>query len=157
MNQLIRQFTEKFCKISVPDIRPGYQVKVYQKIQEGAKVRLQAFQGMVIAVNSGHGVHENFTVRKVSEGVGVEKVFPIHSPNIIKIEVQRAHKVRRAKLNFLKALSGKALRLKEVEFKLGEKKFEKGVVPTKVEIPKEEAEEREKAKAARKKEAAKKK
>jgi len=125
MSQLIRDFTKKCCKDSVPDLRPGYQVRVHQKIQEGAKTRIQVFQGMVISVNSGHGVSDTFTVRKISEGIGVEKVFPIHSPNITKIEVQRAHKVRRSKLNFLRELSGKALRLKEVPLKLKEKLFDK--------------------------------
>ncbi len=128
MSQLIRDFTKKCCKDSVPDLRPGYQVRVHQKIQEGTKTRIQVFQGMVISVNSGHGVSDTFTVRKISEGIGVEKVFPIHSPNITKIEVQRAHKVRRSKLNFLRALSGKALRLKEVPLNLKEKLFDKPVV-----------------------------
>jgi len=127
MSQLLQQFTEKFCKKSVPDLRPGYQVRVHQKIQEGAKTRVQVFQGMIIAVNSGHGINDTFTVRKISEGIGVEKVFPVHSPLIVKIEVQRAHKVRRAKLNFLRSLSGKALRLKEVPFDLKEKQFAGGI------------------------------
>ncbi|MCF7906143.1 50S ribosomal protein L19 [Candidatus Gracilibacteria bacterium] len=127
MSQLLQQFTEKFCKTSVPDIRPGYQVRVHQKIQEGNKTRVQVFQGMVIATSSGHGVNDTFTVRKVSEGIGVEKVFPIHSPLIVKIDVQRAHKTRRSKLNFLRDLSGKALRLKEIPFQLREKEFAGGV------------------------------
>ncbi|MCF7831213.1 50S ribosomal protein L19 [Candidatus Gracilibacteria bacterium] len=125
MSQLIQDFTKKCCKDSVPDLRPGYQVRVHQKIQEGNKTRIQVFEGMVVRVNSGHGVSDSFTVRKISEGIGVEKVFLIHSPNITKIEVQRAHKVRRSKLNFLRDLSGKALRLKEIPFKLREKLFEK--------------------------------
>lgn len=125
MSLLIQKFTNKFCKDSVPDLRPGMIVKVHQKIIEGGKTRIQIFQGTIIAVSHGHGVDATFTVRKISEGIGVEKVFPSHSPNVVKIEVQRAQKVRRAKLNFLRDRSGKALRLKEVELKLNENKFEK--------------------------------
>jgi len=125
MSLLIQKFANKFCKPSVPDLRPGMIVKVHQKIIEGSKTRVQVFQGTVIAVNHGHNVDATFTVRKISEGIGVEKVFPFHSPNVVKIDVDRAQKVRRAKLNFLRDRSGKALRLKEVELKLNEKKFEK--------------------------------
>jgi len=127
MSQLLHQFTKKYCKVSVPDLRAGYLVKVHQKIKEGNKERIQAFEGTVIAVNSGHGIESTFTVRKIAEGVGVEKVYPIHSPNVVKIEVLRAHKVRRAKLGFLRALSGKALRLKETELKLEHKEFKQEV------------------------------
>lgn len=124
MDQLLQKISLKSCKASVPELRPGYQVRVHQKIKEGNKERVQVFQGMIIATGAGEGIGETFTVRKISEGIGVEKVFPVHSPTIVKIEVQRAHKVRRAKLNFLRALSGKALRLKEVDFELTEKEFE---------------------------------
>ncbi len=130
MSLLIQKFANKFCKPSVPDLRPGMIVKVHQKIIEGNKTRVQVFQGTVIAVNHGHNVDATFTVRKISEGIGVEKVYPFHSPNVVKIEVQRAQKVRRAKLHFLRDRSGKALRLKEVELKLKENTFEQ---------PKEEA------------------
>jgi len=125
-------------------------VKVHQKIKEGNKTRVQVFQGTVIAVNSGHNVDATFTVRKISEGIGVEKVFPIHSPNIVKIEVQRAQKVRRAKLTFLRERSGKALRLKEVPLNLKEKTFEQPVAP--VEEVKEEVKEVEAPKVEEKKE-----
>lgn len=121
MAGLIEKFSAKYCKPSVPELQPGYIVKVHQKIIEGNKTRVQVFQGTVIAVNPGHGVDATFTVRKISEGIGVEKVYPFHSPNVVKIEVTRAQKVRRAKLNFLRDRSGKALRLKEVELKLTEK------------------------------------
>lgn len=132
MSLLIQKFANKFCKDSVPDLRPGMIVKVHQKIKEGNKTRVQVFQGTVIAVNPGHGVDSTFTVRKISEGIGVEKVYPYHSPNIVKIEVQRAQKVRRAKLNFLRERSGKALRLKEIPLKLKNKETAK-------EAPKAEA------------------
>ena len=124
MTNLIQRFSEKFCKATVPQLSPGYQVKVHQKIKEGNKERVQVFEGLVIAVNAGYGTEESFTVRKISEGIGVEKVFPLHLPSIVKIDVLRAHKVRRARLNFLRALSGKALRLKEVPLNLKEKSFE---------------------------------
>ncbi|MCF7846890.1 MAG: 50S ribosomal protein L19 [Candidatus Gracilibacteria bacterium] len=123
MSHILQSFSEKHGKASVPKLRSGYIVKVHQKIKEGDKTRIQVFQGTIIAVNPGHGVDETFTVRKISEGIGVEKVFPIHSPNVVKIEVMRAQKVRRAKLNFLRKLSGKSLRLKEVSFRPEEKTF----------------------------------
>lgn len=138
MSLLIQKFTEKFCKDSVPDLRPGMIVKVHQKIKEGNKTRVQIFQGTVISTNPGHGVDSTFTVRKISEGIGVEKVYPYHSPNVVKIEVQRAQKVRRAKLNFLRERSGKALRLKEVPLKLKNNEFAKPEAP-KAEAPAEEA------------------
>jgi large subunit ribosomal protein L19 len=127
MSLLIQKFADKFCKASVPDLRPGMIVKVHQKIIEGTKTRIQIFQGTVIAVNPGHNVDATFTVRKISEGVGVEKVFPYHSPNVVKIDVDRAQKVRRAKLNFLRDRSGKALRLKEIPLKLKNNEFGKKV------------------------------
>jgi large subunit ribosomal protein L19 len=143
MSLLIQKFANKFCKQSVPDLRPGMIVKVHQKIIEGNKTRVQIFQGTVIAVNPGHNVDATFTVRKISEGIGVEKVFPFHSPNVVKIDVQRAQKVRRAKLTFLRERSGKALRLKEVPLNLKEKKFEQ----LKAEEPKVEAPVKEDVKA----------
>lgn len=100
-------------KTNLPEFRPGDTVRVMVKVVEGDNERLQAFDGVVIA-RRGAGIGETFTVRKISFGVGVERIFPVHSPRIDKIEVLRSGKVRRAKLNFLKALSGKAARLKEV-------------------------------------------
>jgi large subunit ribosomal protein L19 len=128
MTDLTQAFSKKFCKDSVPDLQSGYLVKVHQKVREGNKERIQIFEGTVIRKNSGHGVDETFTVRKISSGIGVEKTFPIHSPNIVDIEVLRAYKVRRAKLHFLRALSGKALRLKEIALKIKEKTFSKEVI-----------------------------
>ncbi len=142
MSLLIQKFANKFCKESVPDLRPGMIVKIHQKIKEGNKTRVQIFQGTVIAVNPGHNVDATFTVRKISEGIGVEKVFPYHSPNVLKIEVQRAQKVRRAKLTFLRERSGKALRLKEIPLNLRENTFEK-VEPKVEEAQKEEVKKEE--------------
>jgi len=95
----------------LPDLRPGYEIKVHQKIKEGGKERIQIFEGIVIALrNKGQG--KTFTVRKISEGIGVEKIFPLFSPTIKKIEVIRKFKVNRSKLYFLR--SSKAKKLKEV-------------------------------------------
>ena len=96
----------------LPDFRPGDTVKVMVRVREGEKERLQAFEGVCIAKKGG-GISETFTVRKVSAGVGVERIFPIHSPNVGSVEVVRHGKVRRAKLYYLRRLTGKAGRIKE--------------------------------------------
>jgi large subunit ribosomal protein L19 len=95
-----------------PTIKPGDTVKVHVKVREGDKERIQVFEGMVIGMHRG-GARATFTVRKVSFGQGVERIFPLHSPVIEKIEVLRTAKVRRAKLYFLRELKGKAARMKE--------------------------------------------
>ncbi len=97
---------------NLPDFGPGDTVKVHVKVREGDKERIQVFEGVVIGRRGG-GVRETFTVRKVSYGVGVERVFPVHSPGVAKIEVVRRGKVRRAKLYYLRTLRGKAARLEE--------------------------------------------
>jgi len=95
------------------DVRPGDTVRVHYRIQEGDKSRLQVFEGTVIRIKKG-GPRTTFTVRKISSGVGVERVFPASSPNIGRIEVTARHKVRRAKLHFLRGRRGKAARLKPI-------------------------------------------
>ena len=96
------------------DFRPGDTIKVYVRIQEaGGKTRLQAYQGDVIRRNGG-GIGETFTVRKISYGVGVERIFPLHSPSVDKIEVVRRGHVRRARLYYLRKLSGKSARIREL-------------------------------------------
>lgn len=95
------------------DVRPGDVVKVHVKIKEGDKERLQVFEGTVIRIKKG-GFRTTFTVRKMSAGVGVERIFPAGSPTVAKIDVVTRHKVRRAKLHFLRRLTGKAARLKPV-------------------------------------------
>ena len=95
-----------------PDMRSGDTVRVHVKVREGDKERIQVFEGTVIALHRG-GVRATFTVRKVSFGQGVERIFPLHSPTIDKIDVIRSAKVRRAKLYFLRDLKGKAARMKE--------------------------------------------
>lgn len=97
---------------STPDFAPGDTVNVSVKVVEGERSRLQAYEGLVIA-RSGHGINENFTVRKISYGEGVERVFPIHAPMIDAIKVVRRGKVRRAKLYYLRALRGKKARIVE--------------------------------------------
>jgi len=96
----------------IPDFRPGDTVRVSVRVREGDKERLQAFEGVCIG-RRGAAVSETFTVRKVSSGVGVERIFPLHSPNLAEIKVVRRGKVRRAKLYYLRELSGKAARIKE--------------------------------------------
>ncbi len=111
--RLLEKQAEKMMR-NVPDIRPGYTVRVHQKVQEGDKERVQIFEGMVLGVHGGHTqADRNFTVRRVASGVGVEKVFPLHSQTIIKIEVKKVAKVRRAKLNFLRGRRGKSARISE--------------------------------------------
>lgn len=111
--------TETITKIQLkkdlPDIRPGDTVRVHQKIKEKDKERLQAFEGIVLARKHGKGISATITVRKVISGVGVEKIFPVHSPAIEKIEVLKRGKVRRAKLYYLRTAKGKKARLKRKE------------------------------------------
>jgi len=101
-------------KKDLPDIKPGNTVVVHQKIKEGEKERTQKFEGIVLARKGGKGLSATITVRKISEGVGVEKIFPLHSPTITKIEVLKKAKVRRAKLYYLK---GNKKKLKETVVK----------------------------------------
>lgn len=110
--QIIQSVNQKFFQ-KVPKVKVGQTVKVHQKIKEGDKTRIQIFEGLVIKVSSGSGTAKTFTVRKVFQGIGVEKIFPFHSPNIAKIEVTKSSKVRRAKLYYMRELTGKAARLKE--------------------------------------------
>jgi len=97
---------------NIPEMAPGDTVKVSAKIVEGERQRIQVFQGVVIRIRKG-GISANFTVRRVAYGVGVERTFPLHAPLVEKVEVVRHGKVRRAKLYYLRALSGKAARIKE--------------------------------------------
>jgi large subunit ribosomal protein L19 len=110
--QPIDQLQKEMIRLDLPDFIPGDTVKVHVKIREGEKERIQVFQGVVIA-KRGSLSNQTFTVRKVSYGVGVEKIFPLHSPVIDKIEVVTRGRVRRAKIYYLRNLRGKAARLKE--------------------------------------------
>ena len=108
------EMVERAHLTSRPDMRSGDTVRVHVKVREGDKERIQVFEGSVIALHRG-GARATFTVRKVSFGQGVERIFPLHSPTIDKIEVVRSAKVRRAKLYFLRDLKGKAARMKETK------------------------------------------
>ncbi len=103
------------CKQDIPDFKIGDTVKVHTKIVEGDNERIQLFSGVVIA-KSGSGIRKNFTVRRVSFGVGVERIFPFHSPRIEKIELERKGRVRRAKLYYLRDKVGKAAKVKEQKY-----------------------------------------
>jgi large subunit ribosomal protein L19 len=109
---VIKMLEQEQLRSDIPDFRPGDTVKVHVKVIEGNRERIQAFEGVVIDRKSG-GVRETFTVRRVSYGVGVERTFPVHSPRIDKIDVVRRGIVRRAKLYYLRNLTGKAARIKE--------------------------------------------
>ena len=111
--------TEKFNSQNIkkmPDINPGDTVKVHQKIKEGDKERIQIFEGIVISRKHGKGISSTITIRKVVEGVGVERIFPVHSPFISKIEVVKSSKVRRSKLYYIRTVKGKRAKLKKKEF-----------------------------------------
>ena len=109
---LIKALDQKNVKAEQPVIEVGSTVRVHVKVTEGAKERIQIFEGTVIAKKHG-GVNETFTVRRISYGVGVEKVFPVNSPNAVKVETVRRRKVRRAKLYYLRDRAGKAAKVKE--------------------------------------------
>ncbi|TCS79210.1 50S ribosomal protein L19 [Tepidibacillus fermentans] len=109
---LVQEIAKDQLRTDLPEFRPGDTVRVHVKVIEGQRERIQVFEGVVIK-RRGSNVSATFTVRKVSYGVGVERTFPLHSPKIDKIEVIRRGKVRRAKLYYLRNLSGKAARIKE--------------------------------------------
>jgi len=108
---ILNKIEKEMMRIDIPDFIPGDTVKVYVRIKEGEKERLQAFQGVVIRKRNGN-TNSTFTVRKISGGVGVERIFPIHSPSIDRIEVVNRGKVRRSKIYYLRNLRGKAARIK---------------------------------------------
>ena len=113
MNELIREIEKEQLKASVDEFRVGDTVRVHAKVKEGQRERIQIFEGTVLK-RQGGGSRETFTVRKLSGGVGVERTWPVHSPNVDRIEVVRHGKVRRAKLTFLRGRVGKSAKLKEV-------------------------------------------
>ena len=109
---IIQALEQEQLRSDIPAFAPGDTLRVHAKIVEGSRERIQVFEGVVIARN-GSGVRENFTVRRISYGIGVERVFPVHSPRIDKIEVVRRGIVRRAKLYYLRNRTGKAARIRE--------------------------------------------
>ncbi len=112
MNDVLQAAAKEFVKTDLPQFRAGDRVAVDVKVVEGTRSRVQTFEGNVIAL-SGSGINRTFTVRKISGGIGVERIFPLHSPNIEAIRVVRLGRVRRAKLYYLRKLRGKAARIKE--------------------------------------------
>ena len=113
MNEIIKEIEQAQLKESVDKFNVGDTVKVYGKIKEGNRERVQVFEGTVLKIQGGSN-RETFTVRKISNGVGVEKTWPMHSPNVEKVEVVRTGKVRRAKLNYLRSRVGKKAQVKEL-------------------------------------------
>jgi large subunit ribosomal protein L19 len=109
---LIKEVEKQYLKTEIPPFAPGDTVKVHVKVVEGARERTQVFEGVVIR-RQGSGLRETFTVRRVTYGIGVERIFPIHSPVINRIEVVKRGRVRRAKLYYLRKLTGKAARIRE--------------------------------------------
>jgi large subunit ribosomal protein L19 len=116
MTTKIEDFNKTQLRQDIPDIRPGDTVRVYQKIKEKDKERIQLFEGIVLARKHGKGISATITVRKIISGIGVEKIFPIHSPSIEKMEVTKRSKVRRAKLYYLRTAKGKKAKLKRKDF-----------------------------------------
>ena len=113
MNEIIKNIEASQLKETVPSFKVGDTVRVYNKIREGNRERIQVFEGTVLKRQNG-GVRETFTVRKNSNGIGVEKTWPLHSPHVVKVEVVRHGKVRRAKLYYLRDRAGKAAKVKEL-------------------------------------------
>ncbi len=113
MNDIIRKIEAEQLKSEIPQFRVGDTVRVHGKIKEGNRERIQIFEGVVMK-RQGGGARETFTVRKMSNGVGVEKTWPLHSPNVADIVVVRRGKVRRAKLNYLRQRTGKRAKVKEI-------------------------------------------
>lgn len=115
MSNIISQIEQEFLRSDIPAFRPGDTVRVHVKVKEGNRERIQMFEGVVLK-RQGAGLNETFTVRRISYGVGVERTFPVHSPRLAQIELVRRGIVRRAKLYYLRNLTGKAARIRERKF-----------------------------------------
>jgi len=120
---------ENIAKSNVPDFRPGYTIRVHQKIKEKGKERIQIFEGIVLALRKGKSAEATFTVRKISEGIGVERIFPLYSPHLAKIEVVKTAKPRRAKLYYLRRNDREKIRREERIVEKVEKTEEKPANP----------------------------
>lgn len=116
MDVTVKKFEQKYLKPSIGEIHSGDTVRVHQTIREGGKTRIQVFEGMVIRTRKLNSLQASITVRRVASGVGVEKLFVLHSPNIVKVDVVRRNKVRRKLLSYMRERSGKSTRLTEQEF-----------------------------------------
>jgi len=112
MSDLLRELTQEQLRQDIPQFAPGDTVRVLYRVREGEKERIQAFEGVCISRRGG-GIGESFTVRKISSGIGVERIFPMHAPTVKGVEVVRRGRVRRAKLYYLRGLRGKAARIQE--------------------------------------------
>jgi large subunit ribosomal protein L19 len=112
MSDLLRELTQEQLRQDLPQFAPGDTIRVLYRVREGEKERIQAFEGVCISRRGG-GISESFTVRKISSGVGVERIFPLHAPTVKGVEVVRRGRVRRAKLYYLRGLRGKAARIQE--------------------------------------------
>ena len=145
MTSKLEQFNKAQLKKNIPDIRPGDTIRVHQRIKEKNKERIQVFEGLIIARKHGKEPGATITVRKISEGVGVERVFPIHSPLISKIELVKRSKVRRAKLYYMRERTGKRARMKtkEMTSKVWEEPKEEPKTEEKKEEKKEETEKKQ--------------
>lgn len=110
---IVKHITQAQHRTDLPDFQTGYVVKVHQKIKEGDKERVQIFEGTVIARKGGTGANATFTVRKIASGVGVERIYPIHSPNIAKLEVVKQNQVKRAKLYYIRKRQDNAPRMRK--------------------------------------------
>jgi large subunit ribosomal protein L19 len=146
MSHLIIQALErKLAGKKLAVLRPGYRVKVHQKIKEGEKERIQIFEGVIVALNAGHGASKTVTVRKEVEGIGVEKIFPLASPNVAKIDIIKTFGVRRAKLYYLREGKGVSSRLRaklglvDKDTKHGDKNVERHASKDKADEAVEEA------------------
>ncbi len=149
MQELLDAVTKPFLKKNIPQIHPGDTVRVHSIVREGTKERVQVFEGVVLAVKHGSGINATFTVRKISFGIGVERVFPLHSPRIVKVERVKSSQTRRAKLYYLRGLTGKAARLKneKIDRKVWEEKGAEAEIAKIEEAVAEEAEARLEEKA----------
>ena len=145
----MEKLLKKYMKKNTPDVRTGDTVKVHLKVKEGTKERIQIFEGLVIATKHGSTLDGTFTVRKESFGIGVERVFPVHSPRIVKIERVKQSKVRRSKLYYMRELHGKNARLKDMnrDHKVWEEKGAEAEIEKIEEAVAEAAEEAAEAKA----------
>ena len=115
MNNLIQHVQNGHLRFDIPSFTTGDTVRVHGRIIEGEKERVQIYEGVVMRKSAGQGVDATFTVRKISNGVGVERIFPVHSPRILKMEVVSSGKVRRSRIYFLRELQGKAAKLRRIE------------------------------------------
>ena len=111
--QIVKHVAANQHKTDLPNFKPGYTVRIHQKIKEGDKERIQIFEGIVIARKGGTGANATFTVRKISNGVGVERIYPLHSPNVAKIEVAKEGDVRHAKLYYIRGRQDNTPRMRK--------------------------------------------